>query len=68
LVIENLSMAIERWVHDKNLHLPGRAELLLCPEILGGAAAPPYQGHEDFCHMPLSGWGGEIQWPMTNFQ
>jgi hypothetical protein len=25
------------------LHLPGRAELLLCPELFGGAAAPPCQ-------------------------
>jgi hypothetical protein len=28
-----------QWLHDKNLYLRGRAELLLCPEILGGAAA-----------------------------
>ena len=27
-------------VHNKNLHLPGRAEQRLCPELLGGAAAP----------------------------
>jgi hypothetical protein len=31
--------------HDKNLRLAGRAELPLCPEFLGGAAAPPYLGH-----------------------
>jgi len=28
---------------DKNLHHRGRAELPLCPEFLGGAAAPPYR-------------------------
>jgi hypothetical protein len=54
-------------VQDKNLHLPGRAELqteldsrcplcgLLRPEFLGGAAAPPYQGREDFCPALCSG-------------
>jgi len=31
---------------------PGRAEPPLCPELLGGAAAPPYRGHEDFCPEP----------------
>jgi hypothetical protein len=40
------------WVRDKNLHLPGRAELPLCPELLGGAAAPPYRRREDFCPAP----------------
>jgi hypothetical protein len=34
------------WVRDKNLHLPGRAELPLCPELLGGAAAPPCRRRE----------------------
>jgi hypothetical protein len=38
--------------HDKNLHLPGRAELPLCPKFLGGAAAPPYRRREDFCPAP----------------
>ena len=28
---------------DENLHPPGRAGLLLCPEFLGGAAALPYR-------------------------
>jgi hypothetical protein len=40
---------------DKNLHLPGRAELPLCPELLGGAAAPPYPRREDFCPAPAFG-------------
>jgi len=39
-------------VQDKNLRLLGRAELLLCPEFLGGAAAPPYRKHEEFCPAP----------------
>jgi len=39
-------------LRDRILHLPGRAERPLCPEILGGAAAPPYRGREDFCHAP----------------
>jgi len=34
--------------HDKSLHLPGRAELPLCPGLSGGAAAPPYQGVKIF--------------------
>jgi len=38
-----------RRAPDEHLHLPGRAELPLCPEYLGGAAAPPYRRHEDFC-------------------
>jgi len=47
-------------VQDKNLHLPGRAELPLCPELLGGAAAPPYRRHEDSSHVsPLSLRGGK---------
>jgi hypothetical protein len=37
---------------DENLRLPGRADLPLCPEFLGGAAAPPYRRREDFCHAP----------------
>jgi hypothetical protein len=37
---------------DNILRLPGRAEPPLCPKILGGAAAPPYQGHEEFCPAP----------------
>ena len=32
----------------------GRAELPLCPEFLGGAAAPPYRSHEDVCPHPVS--------------
>ena len=39
-------------VQDRILRHPGRAELLLCPEFLGGAAAPPYQGREEFCPAP----------------
>ena len=39
---------------DKNLHFSGRAELLLCPEFLGGAEAPPYRWCGDFCHAPRS--------------
>jgi hypothetical protein len=39
---------------DKILRHPGRAELLLCLEILGGVAAPPYQGREEFCPAPSS--------------
>jgi hypothetical protein len=34
-------------VLDKILRLVGRAELPLCPEFLGGAAAPPYQITEE---------------------
>jgi hypothetical protein len=37
---------------NENLHLAGRAELPLCPEFLGGAAAPPYRRREDFCPAP----------------
>ena len=40
------------WVQDKTLRLAGRAELPLCPELLGGAAAPPYRRREDSCHAP----------------
>jgi hypothetical protein len=52
------------WAQDKNLHLPGRAELpaqrvvphsvvlILCPEFLGGAAAPPCRDGEEFCRAP----------------
>jgi hypothetical protein len=32
---------IQGPAQDKILRLPGRAELPLCPGLLGGAAAPP---------------------------
>jgi len=34
------------------LRLVGRAELPLCPEFLGGAAAPPYRITEEICPAP----------------
>jgi hypothetical protein len=37
---------------DKNLQWYGRAELPLCPEFLGGAAAPTYQELEDLDSAP----------------
>ena len=43
LYAENSPPAAGRRAQDKNLHLPGRAELPLCPEFWGGAAAPPYR-------------------------
>jgi len=44
----------QQRAQDENLHLPGRAELPLCPEFLGGAAAPPYRRHEDFGPAPTN--------------
>jgi hypothetical protein len=43
--------------HEKIHHVPGRADLPLCHEFLGGAAAPPYReefGHWEFGMGPLS--------------
>jgi hypothetical protein len=45
-----------RMVQDRILRLPGRAELPLCPEFLGGAAAPPYRRDEEFSRAPTSAW------------
>jgi len=41
-----------RRARDRILRHRGRAELLLCPEFLGGAAAPPCQTREEFCPAP----------------
>ena len=58
--------------HDRILRHPGRAELLLCPEFLGGAAAPPYQEREEFCPAPgqcvaLEAWRNSVE-PKFDFQ
>jgi hypothetical protein len=37
-VRETVNRQIPSGAQDKNLHLPGRAELPLCPELFGGAA------------------------------
>ena len=48
-VLGNSTAKTQEKAQDKNLHHRGRAELPLCPEFLGGAAAPPYQRRGDFC-------------------
>ncbi len=50
-----LESHVALWeARDKNLNHLGKAELPLCPELLGGAAAPPYRRPEDSCPAPLS--------------
>jgi hypothetical protein len=45
-------MSVDCMVHDKNLHVSGRAALLRRPRIQGRAAALPYQESEDFRPAP----------------
>jgi hypothetical protein len=35
--VHRLLDGYSQWARDKNHRFPGRAELLLCPEILGAA-------------------------------
>jgi hypothetical protein len=41
--------------HDKIIPRLGRAELPLCPKVLGGAAAPPYRRSEELFPAPARG-------------
>jgi hypothetical protein len=42
------------WLEVENdCENTARVLKLLCPEFLGGVAAPPYQGCEEFCPAPI---------------
>jgi hypothetical protein len=45
-------------LHDKNLHLFGRAALPRRPRIQGRAATLPCQQGEDYCHAPKA----KLEW------
>jgi hypothetical protein len=48
-ILGNSTAKTQERAQDSDLHHRGRAELPLCPEFLGGAAAPPYQRGGDSC-------------------